>query len=39
MDQLSQKVDHLHDPDNFFIKIYDLYIFDLPLPKPPTLLI
>jgi hypothetical protein len=36
MDQLSQKVDNLYDPDNFFINICDLYIFELLLPKTPN---
>ena len=35
MDQPSQKVDNLYDRDNFFIKICDLYSFDLLLPKTP----
>ena len=35
MDQLSQKVDNLCDPDKFIIKTCELYIIDLPLPKTP----
>jgi hypothetical protein len=35
MNQLSQKVDNLYDMDNFFIKICDLYSFELLLPKTP----
>jgi hypothetical protein len=36
MDPLSQKVDNLYDPDNFFINICDLYIFELLLAKTPN---
>ena len=35
MDQLSQKVDNLCDPDKFIIKTCELYIINLALPKTP----
>jgi hypothetical protein len=37
--QLSQKLYNLFDPDNFLIKIWYLYTFELLLSKTPTLLI
>ena len=35
MDQLSQKVDNLCDPDTFIIKTCEIYIINLALPKTP----